>query len=98
MFVLQSKYNHVLQRSVQLEVELLHTRTLYSNLVDNWNDLVERINKKGGEDFLNSNPPLSQSQFTKDEIRQLLQLCHPDKHDGKELAVNMTKRLLQIRG
>lgn len=36
-------------------------------------------------------------QFTQDQIRSLLSLVHPDKHDGKESAVRMTQLLLKMR-
>lgn len=35
--------------------------------------------------------------FTPDELRRLIQLCHPDKHSGSELAQRMTQRLNQLR-
>lgn len=37
------------------------------------------------------------SQFSKDEIKALVSLCHPDKHNGKESAKNMTAKLLDIK-
>jgi hypothetical protein len=36
-------------------------------------------------------------QFSQDEIRSLLMLVHPDKHDGKESAKVMTQKLLRMR-
>ena len=30
-------------------------------------------------------------------IRQLLQVCHPDKNGGSALATEVTKKLLQMR-
>ena len=65
----------------------------HNDLMVEWNTLIGRINAKGGESFLNSDPV----QLTQDEIKKLLQLCHPDKHDGKQLAVDMTQRLLELR-
>ncbi|PHR58762.1 MAG: hypothetical protein COA47_10170 [Robiginitomaculum sp.] len=63
----------------------------YNDLLGNWNVLIKRINAKGGEDFMQSTP------FTPEEINQLITLCHPDKHDGKKLAVEMTQKLLERR-
>lgn len=37
------------------------------------------------------------SQFTEDEIKTLITLCHPDKHGGKDSAHRMTQKLLQLR-
>ena len=33
-----------------------------------------------------------------DRIRELLQLCHPDKHAGSPLAHRVTSWLLKLRG
>lgn len=33
----------------------------------------------------------------KDFIRKLLQLCHPDRHNGSELANNVTMALLKLK-
>lgn len=35
--------------------------------------------------------------FTKRELQILLSLCHPDKHDGKDIAGEMTKKLLDLK-
>lgn len=37
------------------------------------------------------------SQFTQAEIDQLIRLCHPDKHGGKESATAMTQKLMRLR-
>lgn len=65
-----------------------------------WNNLVDRINVLGGEEFLQTarmtgrdNP----SQFTDDELRSLLQLVHPDKHGGKQSAVVLTQKINALR-
>jgi len=36
-------------------------------------------------------------QFTEAQLRTLLQLCHPDKHGGKESAVLMTQHINKLR-
>lgn len=36
-------------------------------------------------------------QFTPAEIKTLIQLCHPDKHGGKQSAVHITSKLLKMR-
>lgn len=36
--------------------------------------------------------------FTSEQLRVLIQLCHPDKHGGKTSAVEMTKILNSMRG
>lgn len=32
------------------------------------------------------------------DIKRLISLCHPDKHGGKPMAVEMTQKLLSLRG
>lgn len=36
-------------------------------------------------------------QFSETQLRTLLQLCHPDKHGGKESAVLITQHINQLR-
>lgn len=36
-------------------------------------------------------------QFNQDELRSLVQLVHPDKHGGKEVAVRMTQKINSLR-
>jgi hypothetical protein len=72
---------------------------LYTDLQRKWNDLVERVNEKGGEAFLERGvlPDDAPPQFTPEEIRNLIFLCHPDRHNGKAIAVQMTQKLLKLR-
>lgn len=65
--------------------DLLHVK--HVALVTKWNALVNQINKKGQQ----------QSQFTQDEIKVLVKLCHPDKHQGNKEAEEITKKLLELR-
>lgn len=88
MFVSQRKYDGMVQRAIKAEARL------YA-LQGRWNGLVERINVKGGEKFLES--ATIQPQFTKDELTKLVLLCHPDKHGGKPMANEITKKLLAIK-
>ena len=96
MLVRQSTYDRVRRERDEAETLALVWKIKYSNLLDEWNTLVEVINAKGGKDFLDRGN--TQTQFTEDEIRKLLQLCHPDKHDGKQMAVDMTAKLLKLIG
>lgn len=36
-------------------------------------------------------------QFTPEELRSLLQLVHPDRHDGKASAIAMTQKINDLR-
>jgi hypothetical protein len=68
----------------------------WNGLLRKWNDLVERINQLGGESFLQGATE-KHVQFTADELQRLIQLCHPDKHDGKQMATEMTAKLLKMK-
>ena len=102
MIVRQSTYDKAVRQRTEAESSLFVLQLRYSALADRyseliaeWNARVKRINAKGGEQFLEGS---SNNQFTEDDIKKLLQLCHPDKHDGKQIAVDMTQKLLQLRG
>jgi hypothetical protein len=91
VLVSKFKYNTVLQ-------ELAIVRMRYNALLQRWNDLVEKINLKGGESFLKSQPQsLVKNPFTRDELMQLIALVHPDKHGGNKAAEELTKKLLDLR-
>ncbi len=89
MFVSSSKHNTLLHKFAHLTIE-------YHILLTKWNLLVGRVNKHGGEAIFDRVEKAS-PQFTADEIRSLIQLVHPDKHGGKESAVRMTKKLLELK-
>lgn len=67
-------------------------RSRFFALLEKHNKLVSTINDKGGQQFLDGKP-----QFTQDEIRTLITLCHPDKHNNKESAKTVTQKLLAMR-
>lgn len=48
-------------------------------------------------DFRNSFRPETGPMLTKDMLRKLLQLCHPDKHGGSTLANSVTQELLKMK-
>lgn len=41
--------------------------------------------------------PPGDYQFSKEDIKRLITLCHPDKHGGKEMAKEMTQKLIRLR-
>lgn len=101
MFVSRSKYDKaILERNhekacfVRLQVDHLELRR-------KWNDVMQKINAKGGEEFLLfgklEGKVNTVHQFTDDELRSLLQLVHPDKHGGKESAVRLTQKINALR-
>ncbi len=55
---------------------------------------VERINKLGGEAFLQAaEAGKLVEQFTPGELETLRRLCSPERHGGRLDAVNIVKRL-----
>lgn len=77
------------------EMEMLQMQVEYQILLNKWNNLVEKINQKGGQSFLDGEK--KENQFSKGEINTLINLCHPDKHQQKESAVKITQKLLAMR-
>lgn len=77
-----------------LLLELKHMQ-----LLSEWNQLIELINSKGGQEFLDRGriPRAGDEQFTQAEIQDLITLCHPDKHGGNARATRLTQRLLSKR-
>ena len=41
-------------------------------------------------------PPRAVDEFS-DRLREMIQLCHPDRHGGSELAGQVTQWLLRVR-
>ena len=65
----------------------------YDELNTKWNKLVDRINAKGGEDFLNDGSINHVKPLSLFELRELRILCHPDKHFNNSRATRMTQQL-----
>lgn len=78
-----------------LKMDHLVLQMKFDKLLAEWNELVGRLNAKGGERFLSGE---GAPKLSREDISRLLQLCHPDKHDGKPQAVEMTQKLLRLRG
>lgn len=99
MFVRKSKFEAVQrQREVnanaywQLHREYQSLDSQYKSLIERWNNLARKVNDNGGVEMIGK-----RCQFTDSELRSLLQLVHPDKHDGKESAKILTQKINQLR-
>lgn len=84
----------------QLNRHHVRLQSQYSQLLAQWNFLVDLINQKGGQTFLDHGriwrePP--KEKFSKAEIALLIKFCHPDKHGGDKDANEITKKLLLMR-
>lgn len=86
MIVLRSTYDALAEK-------LKEEKSAHERLKTQWNEIIATINAKGGRDFLNG------PSFSKDEIRTLAVLCHPDKHgpNSKPKAEEITRKLLSLR-
>lgn len=74
----------------------------YRHLRREYDKLYMHIEFRGGQDFLDravlpEHAPKGGLEFTEKEIKQILSLIHPDKHDGKESAKIFTQKLLTYR-
>lgn len=93
MFVSKSKYNELKDKYHKTLLELSQAQNKIFSITFKWNELVDKINAKGGTAFLDT----EYLQFTKEEIRILIKFCHPDKHGGSKEAGEITARLLKMR-
>lgn len=90
MFVLESTYKKLQERYRTLD-------RFNDDLLERWNQVVRKINAKGGDAFLENGSLAAPNPFSQEDIRRLISLCHPDKHDGKQIAVEMTQKLLSLK-
>lgn len=92
MFVRRSTYE-------KAKGESLAWQAAYVDLSRKWTELVTKINAKGGQQFLDRGTitSIAPIPFSQEELKRLILLCHPDKHGGKEIAVEMTKKLNSLR-
>jgi CMP-2-keto-3-deoxyoctulosonic acid synthetase len=67
----------------------------FDQLLSKWNNIAKIINAKGGQDFLDRGTIHPYVQFSKSELKELLTLCHPDKHDNSEISNKLTRLLLK---
>ena len=95
MFVSSKKHIALLAKMSELELQLYSLRVKHNKLLEDWNEVVRTINARGGQAFLDGE--VTNSEFSQEEIKTLIQLCHPDKHAGKESAVRLTQKLLTLR-
>ncbi len=65
----------------------------FNDATQKYNQLVSFINSKGGQAFLDNG-----IHFNDTDIKRLISLCHPDKHNNRNAAKEMTQRLLELKG
>ncbi len=57
-----------------------------------WNTHWKRLAIKAAEEASTST-----AQLSADEIKRLIKLCHPDKHENSKEANELTAKLLSLR-
>ena len=99
MFVKQSTYDKLEDKYKNMTSTASHYQSKYLALLMEWNSTVEKINMRTGSwEFIETGViPQGATQLSQDDIRSLIQLVHPDKHEGKESAVRLTQVLLKLR-
>lgn len=86
MFVLKSKYLKM-EQTLKAELDYYH-RFNFS--------LTVKIQAMKKEKRVSASAVPS-PQLTREDVTRLLNLCHPDKHGGKQMANDMTAKLLKLR-
>ena len=101
---------HIEHLQAQLERSHKHAERLkrdsYSNLerLKSFHFIVDGLAKSGKsvDDLFKwldgQENKQSESAFSEEEIKVLIRLCHPDRHQGKQSAVSITQKLLGMRG
>lgn len=107
MFVLKSKYNELKAKHARAESSStqyfngwMETTSLANQLNDICQQLQVVVNNKDFviKQLINKlNDSKSGVTFSQDEIRTLISLCHPDKHNNSDRSNVMTQRLLELR-
>lgn len=109
MFVLKSKYKAMesrLRNEIAEETErgdyyysryysLMDT---HQDLKDKYQDLNLSVSLAGGLDAIRRKNAISNSQFSESDLKKLRMLCHPDRHDGKPMAIEMLQKINAMVG
>lgn len=94
MFVLKSTYEKLEKKYDQLKNDRDYWRFSYNELEEKYNKLAKALSDIG---VTNTNQFKHLVTLDSDEIKSLISLCHPDRHDGKESSKRMTQKFLDIR-
>jgi hypothetical protein len=93
MFVLQNTYDKLYKKCKTLEESVKNGDLLFGLAVERcaeWRGKYENL-------LQTTASKASPVTFTQDELKSLLSLVHPDKHQGKPSAVIMTQKILELR-
>lgn len=74
-------------------VDLMAYRRKYSSELDEHLKTLQQFNA-----YIDKHKQESvKNPFTQEEIRAMIRLCHPDKHGNKQIAVDITAKLIKMR-
>lgn len=97
MFILHSEYKKLQKELLETRKDLCTKQTNYIESMIEYKKLREKyIDLLSFCEKMSLQSTSSQSQFTSDEIKMMLTLCHPDKHGGNPKASAITAKLLEL--
>jgi hypothetical protein len=98
MFVRKAKYEAALKKIEEFERDKAWQVNKFNRLVREFNSLAMWIKVRGGTAVIDQQMAKACNvTFTPDEIKSMIRLCHPDKHNGSTVANVITTKLLQMR-
>lgn len=98
MFVLKSTYEAAVEEGNRYLKQLNEALRDHRDTLLKFRNLQSRTDRLL-ETLAQAQSALAQRQpnLTREDIQRLLGLVHPDKHGGKQAAVEMTQKLLELR-
>lgn len=91
----KKKFQNLAIEHRDLELKYTSRCLKFQELLRLYNNLIDRINQHGGESLFSGNN--KNIQFSESELRDILILCHPDKHCNSSRAHNITTKVNQLR-
>lgn len=88
-WVSRKQYNKLQRENIDLEYQVFSARL---RAQDAYNDA--KLAEMRMQEQARSRP---RATFDDDTLRKLISLCHPDRHDGKKSAQEMTAMLIEMR-
>ena len=81
----------------ELKSELDHYKYKFFNAVDEYNELADKANSQRREFAALMQANNHAAPFSQKDIRSLIRLCHPDKHNNSEASTRLTTILVTMR-